>query len=87
MYSRIEYGQGASSSAPPGASSAVAEVLWAEAAAVGASAGKLVRMNSPQHMIYLADFMIRWVDRIFYKFSNSPNHDKLIFIWEIWRLW
>ncbi len=31
--------------------------------------------------------MIRWVDGIFYQFSNSPNHGKLILIWEIWGLW
>ena len=37
--------------------------------------------------LFLADSMIRWVDRDFYQFSNSPNHDKLILIWEIWGLW
>ncbi len=36
---------------------------------------------------HLTDSMIRWVDRIFYQFSNSPNHDKLTVIWEIWGLW
>ena len=55
-----------------------------------AEAGLIVENANarPPHLMFSLSLSIMTVmlDVYFYQFSNSPNHDQLISIWEIWGI-